>query len=153
MLANFGVQMIFNSATLNPCPPLFNVDLEDLVHMFTGVDHNARAKTLRIGSGPATAGIERDFMVMGCANDTTEILVILRTYNNLWIHLVDAVIGGKHCASRIVTMNFALKTQCMKIAHILLNSFRNRLAMVKARNHRAGLSKRSTTKVEVCHKM
>jgi hypothetical protein len=47
---------------------------------------------------------------MGCTNDTTEILVILRKHDNLWIHLIDAVIGGKHCASSIITVNFALET-------------------------------------------
>ena len=110
MLADFSIQMVFDRPTLNPGPPFFNVDFKDLVHVFTGVDHNARTKTLRICSGPATAGIERDFMVMGCTNDTTEILVILRKHDNLWIHLIDAVIGGKHSARSIIAVNFALET-------------------------------------------
>jgi len=110
MLADLGIQMVFDCPALNSGPPFFNVDFKDLVHVFTGVDHNARTKTLRIRSGPATAGIERDFMVMGCTNDKTEILVILRKHDNLWIHLVDAVIGGEHCASSIITVNFALET-------------------------------------------
>src|SRR6056300_841154 len=110
MLADLGIQMVFDCPALNSGPPFFNVDFKDLVHVLTGVDHNARTKTLRIRSGPATAGVERDFIVMSRTNDATEILVILRKHDNLWIHLIDAVIGGKDCASSIITVNFALET-------------------------------------------
>ncbi len=98
MLGEFAVQLILHHPRLDADDPVFDVDLEDTVHVPRGVDHEPVPERLTVRARRAAARADHDFgeaRIVQQAGDAHEVVAGSRESHGAGLDLIDRVVGGK----------------------------------------------------------
>src|SRR4051812_15570549 len=99
MFGKSGVELVLDDASFDPRPALFDVDLEDPVHVPRDVDHEPVCQRLAIGPGAAAPRGKLqvgEARILRCARDTDEVVHLSRERDCLGCELIDRVVGRQH---------------------------------------------------------
>src|SRR5690606_11144106 len=95
------IELIFYYATLHAYPALLNIDLQNLVHVFGGINNQSISERLTISTCTTTAGAEHYLLklrLLAEGGNAHQISRIARIKHALRQYLIDRVIGCQHCA-------------------------------------------------------
>ena len=112
-----GVELVLDHPGLDPHPAVFDVDLEDLVHVPGDVHHQAVAQRLAVGSGAATTwrqGHLAKGFKPGEPAEQLEVSGMTRKHRRLGQALVERVVGGKYRAAGVVRGDLAFEAFCLE---------------------------------------
>ena len=112
VLGELPVELVLHHSRLDPDEAVRDVDLQDAVHMPRGVDHEAVAQRLAVGTGRPAPGPDHDLgkaRILEELGDAHEIVAAAGKGHGPRRHLVDRVVGGEDRAVGVRQRQIALE--------------------------------------------
>ena len=107
-----SVELVLDHPGLHAHPALFDVDLQNAVHVPRQVDHDAVGQRLTVGAGAAATRGDHHFPVSRLGDQACNprhILGVHREHRRLRQALIDRVVGGEHHATGVIGADFTTK--------------------------------------------